>query len=258
MKINQRPSPNFTRGRQGLTPDMIVYHITDGSFPGSINWVTNPVSQVSYHFMISSTGGITQCVDIANTAWANGTTNGNDIRGNQTSLNEIVRSRNVNANNYTISIGHEGRHNETKGALTNAQLSATVWLTNKLREDVQRDFNFDIPLNRLHLVGHNEITPRHRPNCPGYSFPWDKLIKKLQTSEEVQEVRFNTVAEMPEWARADMQELIDTGHLRGTSVTPNGNPTGFDLSLDMIRTIILNKRQIDALKGTVSSLGIKM
>ena len=45
--------------------------------------------------------------------------------------------------------------------------------------------------------------------------------------------RYDSVAEMPQWARADVQRLIDRGVLSGVG---NGR---LDLSLDMIRTMLV-------------------
>jgi len=58
---------------------------------------------------------------------------------------------------------------------------------------------------------------------------------------EEDDMRFQTVEEMPLWAQAEIRELIDAGYLSGTG-------HGLNLTEDMIRTIILNKRQIDTLR----------
>ena len=180
MNIIQRPSPNRTAGRQGHAPDVIVFHITDGNFPGSIDWVVNPASQVSYHFMVSRSGEITQCVDMADTAWANGTTmTAGDSRNSQNSTLAIVRERRVNANLYTVSVGFEGVSAETNGRLTLAQQDACVRLVQHIRGEARRLFGADIPVARTHIVGHSEVTPLTRPNCPGRDFPFDEIIRAL-------------------------------------------------------------------------------
>lgn len=56
--------------------------------------------------------------------------------------------------------------------------------------------------------------------------------------------RYDSVAEMPQWARADAQRLIDRGVLSGVG---NGK---LDLSLDMIRTMIVCQRMLDEQKET--------
>lgn len=47
--------------------------------------------------------------------------------------------------------------------------------------------------------------------------------------------RFNTVEEMPEWAKDTIVKMCEKGFLNGT-----GN--GLDLSLDMIRIYVTNDR----------------
>ena len=179
MEIIQRPSPNRSTGRQGHRPDVIACHITDGNFPGSVDWVTNPASQVSYHFMVSRAGEVTQCVEIADTAWANGTTTNGDSRDSQNSALAIVRERRANANLYTVSMGFEGVHRKTNGSLAPAQLGAGARLMQHIRGEAGRLFGVDIPMARTHIVGHFEIAPLWRPNCPGADFPFDEMIRAL-------------------------------------------------------------------------------
>ena len=54
-------------------------------------------------------------------------------------------------------------------------------------------------------------------------------------------VRYNTVAEMPEYYRAEAQKLIDSGALRGDA---NGK---LGVSEDMLRGMIVGMRYVDAL-----------
>ena len=182
MNIVKRMSPNRTVGRQGWQPDMVVCHITEGAFDGTVSWITNPASQVSYHFVVAQDGRIVQAVDIANMAWANGTTTNGDNRDIRHSPLQAVRDRRVNANLYTISIGFEGRLAQTNGALTPAQLEVGVWLIAHIREEISRLYNISgvaFPFERSHIVGHHEITPRTRPSCPGPQFPFDELLRQL-------------------------------------------------------------------------------
>lgn len=182
LNITNRPSPNHTKGRSGHIPDIIVCHITEGNFPGAISWVTNKESGVSYHYMVSKSGDITQCVDIQNTAWANGTDNAGagSGRDNRHSRLDAVRSRKVNANLYTISIGFEGKLSETGGALTAMQTVAAASLIANINCEMYRIWGKTIPLNHDHIVGHRCITPKHKPNCPGAAFPFDEVIKVAQ------------------------------------------------------------------------------
>lgn len=202
IQIINRLSPNRSKGRQGQIPDIIVCHITEGAFPGSINWVMNPQAAVSYHFMVSRAGTIYQCVDIRDTAWANGTDNAGGSRDNRHSRLAVVRNRGINANLYTISIGHEGRYSQNKGALTFEQYKATVSLINQIRGEISSIWGMEIPLTRNNIVGHACITPRHRPNCPGPLFPFDEIIDHLQAQEHKPA---SWAEEAWQWARSELQ-----------------------------------------------------
>ena len=178
LNIIGKRTPNFTPGRQNWQPDIIVNHITDGHFPGSVNWVMNPQSRVSYHFMVSHSGAVYQLVNLIDTAWANGTTTNGANNDNRHSLLELVRTRNVNANLYTISIGYEGRHSITRGALSPRQTEAGISLIAHIRDEVRRIWDLHIPFENI--VGHRNITPIWRPHCPGAKFPLYEMIQELQ------------------------------------------------------------------------------
>jgi len=177
MQIFNHPSPNRTSGRQGQIPDFIVCHITGGSYSSAINTITNPTSQVSYHFVISHDGMVARSVDISDTAWANGTTINGDNRDNQHSTIPEVRSRRRNANQYTISIGFA---DSTAGELSHEQLITGVDLLLYILAYVRDFYGLDIPLARTNIIGHHEITPITRPFCPGLQFPFDDLITQAR------------------------------------------------------------------------------
>jgi len=215
MQIVQKKSPNFAKGRQGRTPDIIVCHITEGAFDGAVSWLTNPASQVSSHFVVAQDGRVTQLVAIEDTAWANGTTTGTDSRGNRHSRLQAVRDRNVNANSYTISIEHEGKFSQTGGALTPEQQKATTELMRHIRNEVKRIYSFEIPVTRDNIVGHADIVPLWKPNCPGFRFPFDEILTALQEK---------TLLQSPnDWARFAWQWGIESRLTDGTN--PQGIPT---------------------------------
>ena len=57
---------------------------------------------------------------------------------------------------------------------------------------------------------------------------------------EVEEMRYNKIEEMPAWAQAEIKELVDAGALKGDE---HGN---LDLTEDMMRTLIINKRYAES------------
>jgi N-acetyl-anhydromuramyl-L-alanine amidase AmpD len=183
---------------------MIVCHITEGGYDGAVSWLANPEARVSAHFVVARDGRVTQLVDIADTAWANGTSpaQSNPLWNGHATL-QAVRERNINANLYTVSIEHEGRFAESKGALPPAQLEATIALISHIRAEVRRIYGQEIPLTRQNIVGHSEITPRSRANCPGSAFPFDEIIRRLMPQTEAS----GFAQEAWEWAVAN--RIID-------------------------------------------------
>ena len=71
-----------------------------------------------------------------------------------------------------------------------------------------------------------------------------EAMKNGAREEALDMPRYDSVAEMPQWARAGVQRLIGRGVLSGVG---NGK---LDLSLDMIRTMIVCQRMLDEQKET--------
>ena len=97
-----------------------------------------------------------------------------------------------------------------------------------------------------HVVRHYDVTGKV---CPE---PWvrdasawaefkARLTAPETTEEEDDMTRYNTVAEMPEYYRAEAQALIDAGALKG------GTDGSLNISEDMLRCMIISKRYVDAL-----------
>lgn len=160
---------------------MIGCHIAEGTYNGTISWLKNPISIASAHFVVSKNGEVTQLVDLRDAAWAQGLSASKIPK----STLKTVRDRGVNPNLYCISIEHEGKYKDTKGALTDAQKVATVELIKHIRAEVRRIYNIDIPISREHIVGHNEINPNSKPHCPGEKFPFEEIISELKGETKV-------------------------------------------------------------------------
>jgi len=113
-------------------------------------------------------------------AWANGTTTvATDNRFVGLATVPLIRRLGGNANWYAIAVGYEGFLRQANGALTTEQLEAGAWLHRYIRGQVKRLYDHEIPLNRQHIVGHFEINPRTKPDCPGAAFQWDELIRMI-------------------------------------------------------------------------------
>jgi N-acetyl-anhydromuramyl-L-alanine amidase AmpD len=179
LKITQKPSPNFVAGRQGQIPDHICLHTTGGTFTSADNWIRNAASQVSYHFIIKRDGEIVQYVDIRNWAFANGTRNDGGNLCNSRSTLALVRQRRINANLYTVSISFADM---PAGNPSPQQLESVVALINWINNECQRIYGARIPIRRDRVVGHGEITPVTRANCPGKAFPFDEVIRRVNAA----------------------------------------------------------------------------
>ncbi|MCT4598002.1 MAG: N-acetylmuramoyl-L-alanine amidase [Vallitalea sp.] len=172
--------------RRGYIPTIIVDHITEGSANSAINWFTTPTNNVSSaHFLVSRDGQIYQFVKIEDNAWANG------LKAKDISISkaEIVKEKEVNPNWYSVSIEHEGIYNKTKGALTEVQLEATIWLHQYIIDYIKKKWDVKIPVDRKHILGHYEIDPIKKPNCPGEKYPFEQILNRLNSKEVFNDIK---------------------------------------------------------------------
>lgn len=104
--------------------------------------------------------------------------------------------------------------------------------TNAICVYIETDFH-DVSEVALWLINHtSEIA---EAICEGVC----NYYNKVYVAGEKEMSRYNKVSEMPVWAQAEMQALIDSGALRGDE---NGN---LNLSEDMLRVLIISKRYAD-------------
>lgn len=182
MRIFLKSSPNHFTGREGWKPDMICFHQTGGTSAAvAMQYYRNPAAQCCPNWVIDVNGDIYQLVDPDNGAWANGTaTKTSDPKYYGYSLSKLVRERKTNANYYTYSI--EFVHCQ-RGNITEQQVAAAVDLIKKVIIPHMRKNGVTPIIDREHLVGHSDITPRTRDpekaNCPGKLFPYDEIIARV-------------------------------------------------------------------------------
>ena len=116
-------------------------------------------------------------------------------------------------NSTMIGIGCEGQYHTVDKEMPQVQFDAIVWLVKYLRSVYG-----DIP-----IMGHRDLAATA---CPGQYFPLDAVIAAVEgagsagggttNEEEEKEMIYDYVGEdMPEWARATVQKLIDRGYLEG-------------------------------------------
>lgn len=150
MNIIQSPSPNFNE-RSGYSPELLVVHCTDGFWPSDRDWLRNPVSQVSSHFVVSPAGEIHQLVPLDKAAW-----HGGRVDNPTANLKKNPDGTYVNPNKYSIGIEVSLR---PPAHMPGPQKSALIELLREMGKQ------FNIPLDRAHIIGHKEIYSLK--TCPG-------------------------------------------------------------------------------------------
>lgn len=76
--------------------------------------------------------------------------------------------------------------------------------------------------------------------CRGAGAVYVEKPEKHEEDDDV--IRYKTIDEMPAWAQAEAKELVEIGALKG-----NGDASGFDITLDMLRDQIVCLRMCKAL-----------
>ena len=73
---------------------------------------------------------------------------------------------------------------------------------------------------------------------------WLPETEEKEDETAPSEKRYNTMAEVPDWARQTILGLIAKGCIQGsgTAYDEDGNPADMDLSHDMIRLLVMNDR----------------
>lgn len=117
---------------------------------------------------------------------------------------------------------------------------ATVANAAALVRSLMAQYGIDID----HVVRHYDVTGKVCPEpFVRDTAAWAEFKARLTApeTEEDDMTRYNTVAEMPEYYRAEAQALIDAGALKG------GTDGSLNISEDMLRCMIISKRYMDAL-----------
>lgn len=147
------PSPNQGERKDGRRPDMIVLHYTgmkDGV--SALQQLTNPLAEVSSHYLIWEDGRIFQLVPESARAWHAGA----GSWGRDTDIN-------------SCSIGIEivnGGHDYGLPDFTPAQIDATIALC--------RDIATRWSIQPHRILAHSDTAPARKAD-PGEKFPWDAL-----------------------------------------------------------------------------------
>jgi N-acetylmuramoyl-L-alanine amidase/Carboxypeptidase regulatory-like domain len=156
-----KPALAFQAGRQkGFQPSFIVIHVAQGYYQGTISWFQDPKSGVSSHYVVSTNGDVTQMVQEQDTAYHVG----------------------HGISSVSIGIEHEGFVAEPSKWFTDAMYTGSA----KLVQDIAK--RWGIPLDRCHILGHNEVPDPNKPctyggsehhTDPGTGWDWAKYLSKM-------------------------------------------------------------------------------
>lgn len=132
----------------------------------------------------------------------------------------------------------------------NTAVELFAWLCTQFGLDPNKDIISHAEAGKLG-IGTDHADPEHLWRQLGMGCTMDGFrrdVAEAMAKEDREEVpdmpRYDSVAEMPQWARADAQRLIDRGALQGNT---DGK---LDVSEDMLRTMIVCQRMVDEQKET--------
>ena len=154
-----RASPNFGPRRTAAdlrqVPDMIVLHYTGmESGPAAENWLCNPASQVSSHYLVHEDGRVVQMVREQDRAWHAGA---GSWRG----------ETDVNSRSVGIEIVNGGSDFGSP-AFPRKQIAAVIELCRGIiaRHGIRPE----------RVLGHSDTAPGRKVD-PGAKFPWRRLAR---------------------------------------------------------------------------------
>ena len=148
-----RPSPNFEPRKDGFKPSILLMHYTDMKTAAeACNWLCDPCSKVSCHYLVDEDGAITQMVDEEMRAWHAGQSS---WRGES----------DINSRSIGIEIQNPG-HRYGYRDFPAAQMRAVI--------DLSRDIVARNGINPERVLAHSDVAPGRKVD-PGERFDWKLL-----------------------------------------------------------------------------------
>ena len=149
------PSPNHGERKDGRRPSMLILHYTGMPDEGeALQWLCNPVSQVSAHYFVFGDGRVLQLVPESRRAWHAG-------------LSSWDGETDINSSSIGVEIANPG-HPGGLPAYPEAQIAATLALCRDICE------RWTIPPERV--LAHSDIAPGRKID-PGENFPWRRFAE---------------------------------------------------------------------------------
>lgn len=146
------PSPNQGERRGGMQPDMVLIHYTAmDSAQAAVDWLCNPASEVSAHWLIDRDGTCTSMVDEGRRAWHAG-------------AGEWGGRGDVNSRSIGIELANTGSE-----PFSEPQMASLERLLDGIRSRWP-----DVAPERV--LGHSDTAPGRKID-PGPRFDWRRLAR---------------------------------------------------------------------------------
>jgi N-acetylmuramoyl-L-alanine amidase len=147
-------SPNYSKiNKSKRNIKFVIVHYTGmQSEIASINWLKNPKSKVSCHYLINRKGIIIKMVDEKNVAWHAG-------------KSKWKKFTNLNKNSIGIELVNKG-HKFGYQNFSKRQIKSLIRLCKRLKKQYS--------ISTENFLGHSDVAPLRKID-PGESFPWKEL-----------------------------------------------------------------------------------
>ena len=147
------PSPNHGERKGGRRPTMLVLHYTGMPDEGeALQWLCNPVSQVSAHYFVFGDGRVLQMVPETRRAWHAGRSSWDG-------------ETDINSCSIGIEIANPG-HPGGLPPFPDAQIESVA----ALAKDIVTRWG----ISPHHVLAHSDVAPGRKLD-PGEAFPWQRL-----------------------------------------------------------------------------------
>ena len=144
-----KKTPNVSSSK--ITPEGVVLHHSSGSYGGSVSWILQSKSQVSYHVIINTDGSRTSFAEDDRRAWHAG--------------NSTFNGR-TNCNGFLLGLAFSGDTN--KRELTEDEVASAIeWLVPRFKE-------WGWPRDLSTVTTHKEISPGRKNDVD------DRAFKKIK------------------------------------------------------------------------------
>ena len=145
-----RASPNFGPRRDGLRPEIIILHYTGMTTgPAAEDWLCNPASEVSSHYLVHEDGRVVQMVRERDRAWHAGKSCWHGVTD-------------INSQSIGIEIVNPG-HQLGYRPFPRRQIRSVIALCRGIagRHAIRPEM----------ILGHSDVAPGRKVD-PGEKFPW--------------------------------------------------------------------------------------